>query len=161
MAKITEQDIITFLESKIEGLQKELRKSQAAIDAIKGSDGLDQVKLKKKENKIIKAAKSQSVKEKKNQKTIRKGAIANKAKPASVVRQQNQIKKLQDKINQALSQGPAYREAIVSTIHSGEPETDLKKLDKAVANKLSSMLKSKMVQGEKEGVKYKYSLQQN
>lgn len=148
MAKITEADIVEFLEEKIEQLQKELSKTQAVLKTLKGTHEIDEVKLKKKEKKIIKSTISQAGKADKKE----KDKSSSKSKPTKVV----QVS-LEDKINQALAQAPGFREDIVSLIHASEPDTDQKKLDKAVANKLSVLLKDKKIQGVKEGVKYKYS----
>jgi hypothetical protein len=154
MAKITEEDIVEFLEDKIEQLQKELRKTQAVLETLKGSHEIDEVKLKKKEKKIIKSTIAQAEKADKKDKATRKSSAKSTAKTKKTTPVQVS---LEDKINTALAQGPGFREDIVKLLLENEPEADPKKVNKAVANKLSVLLKDKKIVGEKEGVKYKYS----
>ncbi|SDS65614.1 hypothetical protein SAMN05216490_1556 [Mucilaginibacter mallensis] len=151
MAKITEQDIVEFLEDKIEQLKKELRKTQIALETLKGIHEIDEVKLKKKERKIIKSTIAQADKK---EKTSRKSAGKSTAKAKKTAPIQVS---LEDKINTALTQGAAFREDIVKKILEQELNADAKKVDKAVANKLSALLKDKKIHAVKEGAKYKYN----
>ncbi|KAA8485348.1 hypothetical protein BDE36_2108 [Arcticibacter tournemirensis] len=57
MSKVTEKDVIRLLEERVEKLQNNIKKTEAALAVLTGSDESDKTKLKKKDRKIIKEAK--------------------------------------------------------------------------------------------------------
>jgi len=67
--------------------------------------------------------------------------------------------KLDYKISYALTQlGAGYRDDILEVIHKAQPEIDPYKVEKAVAVRLSYLLKNEFIQAKKHGRSYKYSL---
>jgi len=67
--------------------------------------------------------------------------------------------KLDQKISYALTKiGSGYREDILEVINKAQPEMDPYKVEKAVAVRLSYLLKNDFIQAVKHGRSYKYSL---
>jgi len=80
-------------------------------------------------------------------------------KPLEVQPNFNINSKLDYKISYALTKlGSGYREDILDVIHKAQPEIDPYKVEKAVAVRLSYLLKNEFIKAKKYGRSYKYSL---
>ncbi len=148
MSKVTEDEVIEFLQERIEKLNKELRKTHAALAALTGAHTDEEHAPSKKERKVIKAAK----------KEIRKSKPADNGVGLAIPQTYDSKARLQDKIAYALWQtGPAFKDDLVKKLYELEPAADLNKLDKSISLKLSLLYQSGILKAEKVGKKYRYT----
>ena len=148
MAKVTEQDIITFLQEKVSALQNELNKAQAALEAFTGS--APKVNVKPTSDTSVEKVKSVRG---------RKAAVLKPSKPLPVPEEFNADDKMDKKIAYILStQGASFNSDVVGKIQKLEPEKDADKLGKAVIVKLAALYKAGRIKAAKVNGKYKYEI---
>ncbi|EOR94956.1 hypothetical protein ADIARSV_1917 [Arcticibacter svalbardensis MN12-7] len=148
MAKVTEQDIITFLQEKVSTLQIELNKAQSALESFSGSAPKANAK----------PASDTSVEKVKSVRGKKVPALK-PSKPLAVPEQFNADDKMDKKLAYILSTlGASFNSEVVSKIQELEPEKDADKLGKAVIVKLASLFKAGRIKGTKLNGKYKYEL---
>lgn len=149
MAKVTEQDVISYLKEKLASLTAELKKTQAALDAFTGHDSSPV-------GQVTEGTEEPSAKGKRGRKpTAKKPPV----KPLDVPAEFDANAKLDSKIAFILSNyGPLFNTEIIERLQGLEPEKDPDKLSKAVMVKLSALHKVGKIKGEKEGRKFKYQL---
>lgn len=149
MAKVTEQDVIAFLKDKIESLNSELKKTQAALDAFSGK-AASAPREKAADPDAVTAPKRRGRKP-----TVKKDVV----KPLDIPQEFDPSGKLDGKVAFVLStSGPLFNTEIIEKLKELEPEKDPVKLEKAVMVKLSALHKAGRIQGQKEGRKFKYQL---
>ena len=145
MAKITEQDVVSFLKEKEQRLSDELNRINEALKAL-ASDPVEQEQ--KGNRPDLKQPKPVRLKAKKG----RKG-------PLQAVKKFDPKGTLDSKIAFALSQtGPVFKEDIVQSIAELQPELDADKLKWAVMQRLSFLNRKGLINGVKDGRKHRYSL---
>lgn len=150
MAKVTEQDVITFLRDKISTLTAELKKTQAALDAFSGKATPVTA------NKPAVVESPEPVKSRRGRKPAPRKEVL---KPLDVPEEFDSNGKLDSKIAFILSKnGALFNTEIIERLKELEPEKDADKLSKAVMVKLSALHKANRIRGEKEGRKFKYQL---
>ncbi len=152
MSKITEQDVISFLQEKLDRLNAEIKKTQAALEAF--SENKPEAK---KLSAIENIADEPSVKGRRGRKPSVKGSIS---KPLSVPEEYDNNLRLDKKIGFILkeAENPLNSTEIVARMQELEPDKDAEKLTKAVTVKLSSLYKSGKLTGNKDGRKLRYQL---
>lgn len=143
MEQVTQQQVVAFLKQRQQQLSEELRSIEMTINSILGGKSLSsssygtetfgaEVGIPKK-GKVIKALVPQE-----------------EFSPSS---------KLDQKISYALTQiGSGYKDDILAVLNNAQPEADPYKVEKAVAVRLSYLLKNEFIDGVKYGRSYKYSL---
>ena len=154
MAKVTEQDVITFLKEKISTLSAELKRTQAALDAFSAnSSPVAQAALTEEEAPVKgrrgrKPGQTKSAQEK--QDTVKSLDVPSEFNPGG---------KLDSKVAYVLANnGPLFNTEIIEKLKELEPEKDGVKLEKAVMVKLSALHKAGRIKGAKVGRKFKYEL---
>ncbi|MXV16063.1 BlaI/MecI/CopY family transcriptional regulator [Hufsiella ginkgonis] len=149
MPKVTEQDVVTFLEEKVQSLHAELKKAQELLQVFTGTLSATQTNAFKSPVLPLSGAK-------RGRKPRPAGAdSAMIVAPAEF----HPKAKMELKVAYALSQtGPAFKEEVTRVLNDLDPEADPKKLDKDVTVKLSSLYKKGRINAVREGRKYKYSL---
>ncbi|MXV15177.1 hypothetical protein [Hufsiella ginkgonis] len=158
MTKVTEQDVIMFLEEKVASIQVELSKAQSALDAFRGTALSAPGSAKMAVNSSLKNQAAAIELAALKQKRGRKPRASVKAAVEAPTEYNSKLK-FDKKIAYALAKaGPSFKEDVFKVLNDLEPEVDPKKLDKDVTVKLSSMFKKGLVKAEREGRKYRYSL---
>ncbi len=148
MAKVTEQDVIAFLNDKITSLNVELKKTQAALEAFTTGPAPVAERPAISDNQI--SAKS---------KRGRKSSVKKEVKTLEAPAEFDKNGKLDGKVAYILaSNGPLFNTDIIEKLKELEPEKDPDKLTKAVMVKLSALHKAGKIKGEKEGRKFKYQI---
>lgn len=148
MAKITEQDVVSFLKEKEQRLSEELNRTREALKAL-ASDPI--VQEQKNGRSDVKQAKPVQRKTKKGRKS--------NPKPLEAAKKFDPKGTLDSKIAFALFQtGPVFKEDIVQSIAGLQPELDSAKLKGAVTQRLSYLNRKGLIGGVKEGRKHRYSL---
>lgn len=148
MAKVTEQDVITYLQEKVNSLQLELKKTQSALDAFIGTGDIEP--FKGSDNSF-----DDNIKSRRGRKPNSSRAV----KPLPATETFDPKAKLDGKIAYILStNGPSFNTDIINKLQELEPEKNADKLSKAIMVKLSSLHKAGRIKGEKEGRKFKYEL---
>ena len=136
-----ERQVVEFLRQRQRQLKEELKSIEITIQAIMQTKSTDLV-LDDLDNLV-------------DNPTPKKG-INNALKPEEHF---NVNDKLDQKISYALTKiGSGYREDILDVLHREQPEKDPHKVEKAVAVRLSYLLKNDFIQAVKNGRSYKYSL---
>jgi len=137
---ITEKQVVEFLKQRQQQLKEELRSIEVTINTLTQSKP---------------ATLSGNVKFEEDEDTKKK-----KSGKALVPQQEfNANSKLDQKISYALTKiGSGYKDDILAVLNEAQPELDPYKLEKAVAVRLSYLLKNDFIQATKNGRSYKYSL---
>lgn len=145
MAKITEQDIVSFLEQRVSQLSAELNKAQLALQALSQGDF---------------TASSPSVsKAVRNVEGEAKVGKDKKVKPLVAPGSYGDHLTLEKKIAFILSQeSPLFNVQIIEKLQAMETDKDPDKISKAVMVKLSSLYKANRIKAQKEGRKFQYEL---
>lgn len=141
---ITEKQVVEFLKQRQQQLKEELKSIEITINAITQS---------KTPSLISDKVKSDSDHE--DEPRRRKGTHR------ALVPQEtfNINSKLDQKISYALTQlGSGYKDDILEVLNKAQPQVDPYKVEKAVAVRLSYLLKNEFIDATKHGRSYKYSL---
>jgi hypothetical protein len=172
MAKITENDIVDFLQQKIDSLKAELKKAEDVLEALKGSAPAPTkpaAAVAKVRSLTADTGKGPSRKRKQRVASAAAGQAPAKkraGRPKTAVSATLEAPeaydsklKMESKVAYALSKtGSAFKEEVTKMLNDLEPEADPKKLDKDVTVKLSSLYKKGRINAVREGRKYRYSL---
>ncbi|QNL50623.1 soluble adenylyl cyclase-like protein [Olivibacter sp. SDN3] len=143
MEQVTQQQVIAFLKQRQRQLSEELRSIEMTINSILGGQSVSSPSYGSgtfgreedfpRRKKVIKALVPQE--------------------------EFNPNSKLDQKISYALTQiGSGYKDDILAVLNKAQPEADPYKVEKAVAVRLSYLLKNEFIDGVKHGRSYKYSL---
>lgn len=140
---INEKDILAFLKDREQLITEELRKVRAIIKVIESSSS---VLSNDGEGNYAGAFRSSEPSKK-----VRK--------PLQRMDEYLKDGYLDEKISYALTQlGTGYKEDILEILVEKEPESNLVNLQNALGVRLSYLLKNDVIQGEKHGRKYQYTL---
>ncbi|QNL49683.1 soluble adenylyl cyclase-like protein [Olivibacter sp. SDN3] len=140
---ITEKQVVSFLKQRQQQLLDELKSIEVTINAIAQTKSASS-------NDRFQMDIDGSVSLKPKKKNVK-----------SLVPQEsfNPNSKLDQKISYALTQiGTGYKDDILEVLNKAQPEADPYKVEKAVAVRLSYLLKNDFIQATKHGRSYKYSL---
>lgn len=142
---ITEKQVVEFLKLRQQQLREELKSIEVTINAIAQTKSVNLV------NDKIKTELSDT------EEVSRKRKGTAKALPPQD--DFNVNSKLDQKISYALTKiGSGYKDDILEVLNKAQPEADPYKVEKAVAVRLSYLLKNDFIQATKHGRSYKYSL---
>ncbi|WP_134087893.1 soluble adenylyl cyclase-like protein [Olivibacter sp. XZL3] len=142
---ITEKQVVEFLKLRQQQLKDELKSIEVTINAIAQSKSLNLVTDKTKSDS---AEPDDSIKK-------RKGT----GKALAPQETFNVNSKLDQKISYALTKiGSGYKDDILEVLTKAQPDADPYKVEKAVAVRLSYLLKNDFIQATKHGRSYEYSL---
>lgn len=139
---ITEKQVVEFLRQRQQQLKDELRSIEITINTITQSKSASLT--------------SQPVGEQTEEAPKRK----KDGKKVLIPQEKfNPNSKLDQKISYALTQiGAGFKDEILDVLNKAQPEVDPYKVEKAVAVRLSYLLKNDFIQATKYGRSYKYSL---
>lgn len=141
---ITEKQVVEFLKQRQQQLKEELKSIEITINAITQSKSINLTndKIKSEVDEIEEPRR-------------RKGTH----KALTPQENFNINSKLDQKISYALTKiGSGYKDDILEVLNKAQPEIDPYKVEKAVAVRLSYLLKNDFIQATKHGRSYKYSL---
>lgn len=144
VSKISEKQILTFLEFRRERLIEEVEKIDLTINTLKSSANIltDNGPLVERKERTIFSKKPIS--------------SAKKLVPQEVF---NPFSKLDQKIAYALTTiERGNKEDILKVLSDKQPELDSNKIEKALAVRLSYLLKNNLIDAEKVSRNYQYSL---
>ncbi|MEH6305382.1 soluble adenylyl cyclase-like protein [Olivibacter sp. CPCC 100613] len=142
---ITEKQVVEFLKLRQQQLREELKSIEVTINAIGQSKSVNFTgeRVKNDLSEVDDSAK--------------KRKIAGKA--LTPQDNFNVNSKLDQKISYALTKiGSGYKDDILEVLNKAQPDADPYKVEKAVAVRLSYLLKNDFIQATKHGRSYKYSL---
>lgn len=142
---ITEKQVVEFLKLRQQQLKEELKSIEVTINAIAQSKS---VNLGNDRNKSDSPDTDDATKKRKTA-----------SKALAPQENFNVNSKLDQKISYALTKiGSGYKDDILEVLNQAQPEADPYKVEKAVAVRLSYLLKNDFIQATKHGRSYKYSL---
>ncbi len=144
-SKISETEIMTFLEARKERLLEEIEKIDLTINTLKSTSN------------VLLDPSALSERRSARDGVVRR--IVPSAKRLVTQNEFNAFSKLDQKIAYALTQiGRGNKEDILKVLVDKQPELDANKIEKALAVRLSYLLKNNLVDAEKVSRNYQYSL---